>query len=147
RSKWGDEAARPYNMPSAAPPPEPMFSITSITAPLVACPRKSLTMIVKNEEKNLPDCLASVRDLFNELIVLDTGSTDRTREIAAQMGAKVFEFPWQDSFSAARNEAIRHATGEWIFWLDADDRLDEPNRPKLRRLFESLGNENAAFSM
>ncbi len=125
--------------------PEPLFAIeTAARAPL-GKPTKSLVMMVKNEEKNLGDCLAGVRDLFDEVIVIDTGSTDRTKEIATAMGAKVFDFPWVDSFAAARNEGLRHATGDWIFWLDADDRLDEPNRAKLKTLLDSLGFEPAAF--
>ena len=80
----------------------------------------TLCMIVKNEEANLPACLESVRGLFGEIIIVDTGSTDRTKEIALQHGAKVFDFPWVDSFSAARNECLRHATRQWIFWMDAD---------------------------
>ena len=76
-----------------------------------------------------------------------TSSTDCTREIALQRGAKVFYFPWIDSFSAARNACLEHATGEWIFWLDADDRLDEPTRDKLRRLFATLPAANVAYSM
>src|SRR6185369_12826459 len=82
--------------------------------------RVSLCMIVKNEEANLPPCLSSAADLVDEIIIADTGSTDRTREIAASFGARVVEFPWVDSFAAARNESVRHATGDWIFWLDAD---------------------------
>jgi glycosyltransferase involved in cell wall biosynthesis/Flp pilus assembly protein TadD len=107
----------------------------------------SLCMIVKNEEGNLLACLQSVADLVDEIIVVDTGSTDRTKEIAAAFGARVFAFPWVDSFAAARNESLRHAGGEWIFWLDADDRLDEDNRRKLRDLFAELKDENAAFVM
>jgi tetratricopeptide (TPR) repeat protein len=110
-------------------------------------PRVSLCLIVKNEEANLPACLGSAADLADEIIVVDTGSTDRTKEVAARFGARVFDFPWCDSFAAARNECLRHATGDWIFWLDADDRLDEDNRTKLRALFAGLGDENAAYSM
>ncbi len=102
-------------------------------------------MIVKNEEHNLPACLGSIRDLVDEMIVVDTGSTDRTREIAARFGARVHDFAWVDDFSAARNESKRLATGEWIFWLDADEHLDEENRQKLRVLFAGLKDENAAF--
>ncbi|MCS6850303.1 MAG: glycosyltransferase [Gemmataceae bacterium] len=109
--------------------------------------RVSLCMIVKNEEADLPGCLASAADLVDEIIVVDTGSTDRTKEIAASFGAKVYDFEWCDSFAAARNESIRHATGDWIFWLDADDRLDEPTREKLRRIFANLQDEIAAYMM
>src|SRR5439155_3568216 len=69
---------------------------------------------------------------------VDTGSTDGTRELAAKMGARVFEFPWVDDFAAGRNECIRHATGDFIFWMDADESIDISNREKLRLLFNSL---------
>src|SRR5438105_10083516 len=104
-------------------------------------------MIVKNEEANLPACLESVRDLFHEVIVVDTGSTDRTKEIAAGFGARVFDFPWVDNFAAARNAALEHATGDWIFWMDADDRLDEDNRGEMARLLSKLPAEMVAYSM
>ena len=110
-------------------------------------PPVSLCMIVKNEEANLPDCLGSAADLVSEIVVVDTGSTDRTKELAKGFGAKVPEFPWVDSFAAARNESVRHATQKWIFWLDADDRIDEANRAKLRDLFARLGDEKAAYMM
>jgi len=109
--------------------------------------RVSLCMIVKDEEANLPDCLASATDLVDEIIVVDTGSTDRTREIAAGFGARVFQFAWVDSFAAARNESLRHATGDYVFWMDADDRLDEENRDRLKTLFAGLTEENAAYVM
>ncbi len=83
----------------------------------------SLCMIVKDEETNLAECLAPIASLFHEIIVVDTGSTDGTRECARRAGAKVVDFPWSDSFAAARNESLRHAGGDWIFWLDADEQL------------------------
>lgn len=101
--------------------------------------RVSLCMIVRNEERNLSDCLKCVADLVDEIVVVDTGSTDRTRDIARELGAKVFDLPWADDFAAARNESLRHATGDWIFWMDADDRLDEPNRRRLAQLIATLG--------
>ena len=104
-------------------------------------------MIVKNEEANLPACLESVRDLFHEVIVVDTGSTDRTKEIAASFGARVFDFPWVDNFAAARNAALDHATGDWIFWMDADDRLDEVNRRKLSERLAGLPEEMLAYTV
>src|SRR6476646_6610535 len=110
-------------------------------------PHVSLCVIAKNEEANLPACLASAADLVDEIIVVDTGSTDRTREVAASWGAKVFEFPWVDNFAAARNECLRHATGDWIFWLDADDTIDEQNRELLRQLFAHLDQGLAAYMM
>ena len=94
----------------------------------------SLTMIVRNEEHNLPHCLESVRGLFDEIVVVDTGSTDRTKEIAAGFGANVVEFAWIDDFAAARNVALGNATGDYAFWLDADDVVEPPERIKLEEL-------------
>ena len=94
--------------------------------------RISLTMIVKNEAATLGRCLASVQDLVDEIIVVDTGSTDDTKDIARQHGARVFDLPWPDSFAAARNESLRHANGQWLLWLDADEYFDDANRDKLR---------------
>src|SRR5262249_28493259 len=110
-------------------------------------PKVSLCMIVKNEEGHLADCLNSVADLVGEIVVVDTGSTDRTKEVAAACGARVFDFAWVDSFAAARNESLRPASGAWILWLDADERLDEANRAKLRALLGRLGEENACYLM
>ncbi|HZU01895.1 MAG TPA: glycosyltransferase [Ktedonobacteraceae bacterium] len=107
----------------------------------------SLTMIVKNEAATLDHCLVSVRDIVDEVIVVDTGSTDNTKAIAQQHGARVFDLPWPDSFAVARNESIRHANGQWILWLDADEHFDDANRDRLRRLLGGLGEENAAYIM
>jgi glycosyltransferase involved in cell wall biosynthesis/predicted Zn-dependent protease/predicted O-methyltransferase YrrM len=124
----------------------PAAPIPRVTIPaVVGKPRVSLTMIVKNEERNLPECLTSVRDLVDEAVVVDTGSTDRTRDIAQSFGCVLGEFPWVDHFAAARNAALEKATGDYAFWMDADDRLDEDNRRKLKALFESLPSSNAAF--
>jgi tetratricopeptide (TPR) repeat protein len=86
-------------------------------------PKISLCTIVRDEEALLPRCLASVREVVDEIIVVDTGSTDRTIEIAQQFGAVVYPYPWQDDFAAARNESLRHAQGDWILVLDADETL------------------------
>lgn len=96
-------------------------------------PFLSLCMIVKNEEKNLPRCLDSVKDVVDEMIVVDTGSTDRTKEIALSYGAQVFDFEWIDDFSAARNYGLDRATGEWILVLDADEELEKKSEKNLRR--------------
>src|SRR5437899_7504934 len=98
----------------------------------------SLCLMVRNEEEKLAACLQSAADLVDETIVVDTGSTDGTRDLAANLGARVFEFPWVDDFAAGRNECIRHAKGDFIFWMDADERVDPSNREKLRALFDSL---------
>src|SRR5262249_38226503 len=137
--------ATPAPRPARERAPEPLtvLSDAPVAAPVVpplpavakGRPRVSLTMIVRNEEYHLPDCLASVRDLVDEAVVVDTGSTDRTREVAKSFGAILGEFPWVDDFAAARNAALDHATGDYAFWMDADDRLDEDNRHKLRALF------------
>ena len=98
----------------------------------------SLCMIVKNEEQHLPRCLASVSPLVDEIIIVDTGSTDRTKEIAAGFGAKIYDFPWCDDFSAARNFSFSKASMEYCMWLDADDVLEEPDGQAFLRLKETL---------
>src|SRR5262249_23051971 len=113
------------------------------TAVAAAAVKVSLCMIVRNEEANLPGCLESVADLVDEMVVVDTGSTDRPKGVACRYGARVFDFPWVDHFAAARNESLRHARGRWVFWLDADDRLDEENRARLRTLLAGIGDETA----
>jgi glycosyltransferase involved in cell wall biosynthesis/predicted O-methyltransferase YrrM len=105
----------------------------------------SLTMIVRDEEANLPACLASAAGLFDEIIVVDTGSTDRTAEIARSFGARVFDFIWVDDFAAARNAALARATGDYAFWLDADDRIEPAQRDRLRALFDGLRTDDAAY--
>lgn len=107
----------------------------------------SLCMIVRDEEANLPACLESVRDLVDEMVIVDTGSTDRTRAIAQSYGARVFDFAWNDNFADARNESLRHATGDWIFWLDADERLDPTNRELFRRLLAQLPDAGVVYLM
>jgi glycosyltransferase involved in cell wall biosynthesis len=106
--------------------------------------RVSLTMIVRNEEANLPNALESARGLFDEMVVVDTGSTDRTKEIAREFGAKVFDFAWIDDFAAARNAALSRATGDYAFWLDADDVLEAPQRKKLEDLLNGLRADDPA---
>ncbi len=91
-------------------------------------------MIVKDEEKHLPHCLRSVSGLGAEVIVVDTGSKDRTVDIARSFGAKIFHFPWTNNFSEARNVSLQHASRDWILWLDADDLLPESEHAKLRKL-------------
>ncbi|MEH2252673.1 tetratricopeptide repeat protein [Nostoc sp.] len=92
----------------------------------------SLCMIVKNEAATLPKCLNSVRKVVDEMVVLDTGSIDRTPNIAQQLGAKVHHFKWCNDFSAARNAALKYVTGDWILVLDADETLTPAIVPQLR---------------
>ncbi|MBI5106282.1 MAG: glycosyltransferase [Solirubrobacterales bacterium] len=92
----------------------------------------SLCMIVKDEEAMLPRCLAAVRDAVDELIVVDTGSTDRTVQIAEDFGARVLHHTWTGDFSAARNVSFDAATGDWFMFLDADEVLVEGDAGRLR---------------
>ena len=98
----------------------------------------SLCMIVKNEEDVLERCLKSVAGLVDEIIIVDTGSTDRTREIATHFTNQIFDFPWQDDFSAARNEAFSHASMDYCMWLDADDVFLEEDQKAFLNLKETL---------
>ena len=100
-------------------------------------PRLSVCMIVKNEERFLGQCLASVKDIADELIVIDTGSTDRTVEIAREHGAQVGYFEWCNDFAAARNASISPATGDWILFLDADEELSPAEKQNLPALVNS----------
>lgn len=84
----------------------------------------SLVMIVKNEENHVRKCLLSVKESVDELIVVDTGSTDQTKQIAVECGAKVYDFAWTDSFAEARNFALEQASGDWMLVLDADEYLE-----------------------
>ncbi len=98
----------------------------------------SLCMIVKNEENVLARCLDSIADLVDEIVIIDTGSTDKTKEIAAKYTSKVFDFTWIDDFAAARNFSFSKATKDYIYTADADEVLDETNRERFRQLKEVL---------
>lgn len=98
----------------------------------------SLCMIVKNEEKVLKRCLDSIADLMDEIIIVDTGSTDHTKEIAKKYTDKVYDFEWIDDFSAARNFSFSKATKDYIYVADADEVVDEENRQKFRDLKQVL---------
>lgn len=95
--------------------------------------RLSATLIVKDEELCLADCLRSIKDLVDEILVVDTGSRDSSREIAQTFGAQVRTYHWQDDFAAARNYALDQASGDWILYIDADERV----RPYDRRALEA----------
>lgn len=90
-------------------------------------------MIAKNEAHDIRDCLESVRDIVDEIILVDTGSTDDTVKIAKEYGAKITKLGWQDDFAAARNESLRHASGDWILYLDADEKLSPESKSELKR--------------
>ena len=98
----------------------------------------SLCMIVKNEEDILARCLDSLKGLMDEIIIVDTGSTDRTKEIAANYTDKIYDFSWCDDFAAARNFSFSKATKEYIYAPDADEVLDEINRRRFMMLKAAL---------
>lgn len=98
----------------------------------------SLCMIVKNEEAVIGRCLTSVQNIVDEVIIVDTGSTDRTKEICSQFTSKLHDFTWIDNFAAARNFAFSLATMDYILWLDADDVLLEADRKRFLTLKETL---------
>ncbi len=94
-------------------------------------------MIVKNEEASLPGCLNSVKDVVDEMVIVDTGSTDRTSEIAREFGARVYHFEWCNDFSAARNESLKYVQGDWVLVLDADEVLVPEIVPTLKQAIKS----------
>ena len=107
--------------------------------------RVSLCMIVRDEEQVLAECLESAKPHFDEIVVVDTGSIDKTKEIAGKYADRIVDFRWVDDFSAARNESLKHATGDWIFWMDADDTLPKETGEAIRRAAESAPDDVVAF--
>ena len=103
-------------------------------------------MIVKNEEGHLGQCLVPVNGILDEIIIVDTGSTDKTKEIAKKFGAKIFDFKWIDDFSAARNSAISHSTKDWILMVDADEVIEKEDLEKIKNLIENPG-DFAGFAL
>lgn len=95
-------------------------------------------MIVKNEEKVLRRCLDSIADLVDEIIIVDTGSTDTTKSIALEYTDKVYDFEWVDDFSAARNYSFSFATKDYIYTADADEVIDETNRERFKLLKQAM---------
>lgn len=98
----------------------------------------SVCMIVKNEERMLKRCLDSIADLMDEIIIVDTGSSDRTKQIAEKYTDRIYDFTWVGDFSKARNFAFEKATCDYIYSADADEFLDEENREKLKQLKETI---------
>ena len=98
----------------------------------------SLCMIVRNEQEVLARCLESVQGAADEIIIVDTGSTDATEEIARRYTERVYFFPWQENFSAARNFSFSKAQKEYCMWMDADDVLEQEDREALIRLKAQL---------
>lgn len=105
----------------------------------------SLCMIVKNEEKYLSQCLNSIKDVVDEIVIVDTGSTDKTVEIAESLGAKVYHFQWTQSFSEARNVSLKYATKDWILILDADDMFCNEDKDRFIEFKNSTLDENSLY--
>jgi glycosyltransferase involved in cell wall biosynthesis len=106
----------------------------------------SLCLIVKDEEKYLARCLQSAKTIVDEMIVVDTGSSDRTKELATIFGAKVFDFAWENDFSLARNDSLSKASGDWILVLDADEMISEKDHHFLCNLRQKKNGHPRAFS-
>ena len=106
----------------------------------------SICMIVKDEEAFLVNCLHSVTPIADEIIIVDTGSTDRTREIAIIFGARVYDFKWNQDFSAARNYALSKANGDWIFVVDADEVISQHDHHAFRKLVRKSAERPRAWS-
>ena len=104
-------------------------------------PTISLCMIVKDEESTLGRCLDSVKDLVDEIIIVDTGSVDKTKEIARTYTDKIYDFTWIDNFAAARNFSFEKASMDYILWLDADDVISESERKKFEKFKELFPEE------
>ena len=100
-------------------------------------PALSACLIVKNEAAMLKRTLGSLKNQADEIIVVDTGSSDDTIAAAKEFGAKVYEFPWTNDFAAARNESLQHATGDWIIWIDADEFMPEEELRKLKEVINT----------
>ena len=98
----------------------------------------TLSMIVKNEEKYLRDCLTSVFGTVDDIVIVDTGSTDNTIDIAKEFGARIFHFPWINDFAAARNFALDQTDKGWILYLDADERLSPSSVKEFKKITSSF---------
>ena len=107
----------------------------------------SVCMIVKNEEKNLPRCLESIKNLADEIIVVDTGSDDNSVEIAKSYGAKIGCFKWNNNFSDARNASLNMATKDWIFFLDADEEISKEEGIRLKNTINTTNLEPFHFRL
>jgi tetratricopeptide (TPR) repeat protein len=101
----------------------------------------SVCLIVKDEEKWIAECVSHLKPLAEQIVVGDTGSTDRTIELAKHAGAEVFEMPWEDDFAKARNATIERAREPWIFSFDADERISAIDIPKFRKTIEDLNSQ------
>jgi len=109
--------------------------------------RLTLCMIVKNEEAMLGDCLRSIDNIADQIVIVDTGSSDKTLEIAAKYDSEIFHFPWTGNFAEARNESIKYATSNWILWLDADERLNPTSIKELQKIIDKKPNQPEIYKI
>ncbi len=107
----------------------------------------SVCMIVRNEQSYMGPCLHSIKKIADEIVVMDTGSTDRTSDLASVFGACVHNFRWQDDFSAARNAGLQKAGGDWILVIDADEIIAPEDMPRLKNLICEHKNRPTAFTL
>src|SRR5574343_299448 len=105
----------------------------------------SACLMVKNEEENLPRCLNSIKDVVDEIIIVDTGSTDSTIEIAKEYTDKIYIHPWENNFSKHRNQSISYATGDWILIIDADEELIIHPKSSVKQFKEFLEHMETDF--
>ncbi len=110
-------------------------------------PTVSLCMIVKDEEMHIARCLDSIAELVDEIIIVDTGSSDRTVEIVSDYTSKIFSYPWKDDFSDARNFSFSKASMDYCMWMDADDILEETQKEKFLQLKRTLAPETDMVMM
>mgnify|MGYP003999777785 CR=1 FL=1 len=108
-------------------------------------PTLSVCMIVKNEEKHLKNALTSIKNLADEIIIVDTGSTDNTKEIASTFTQKIYDYAWNDNFAEARNFSLHHATSDWILVLDADETLSKVDNQRITSLIKEAPKEISGF--
>ena len=118
-----------------------------ILAESLSRPRLSVAMIVHDEQEVLAESIESVGKIADEIVVLDTGSLDRTPELAAELGATVYRAHWEGDFSAARNHCLRFVTGSWVLWLDAGERIPAQQAAELRRFLDERANSAFAYSV
>ena len=109
-------------------------------------PRLSVAMIVRDEQDVLAQSIECVRGVADEIVVLDTGSIDRTPLLAAELGAAVHRQPWENDFSAARNLCLRHVSGNWVLWLDAGEQIAPDDTARLRAFLDREAKATFAYS-
>ncbi len=114
---------------------------------MVGRPRISLAMIVRDEAHQIKECLSPWIPVVDEIVVVDTGSKDDTAKIASSLGAKVIYAEWRDSFAEARNVSLENASGDWILWMDADDRIDSGQLDNFCNLMGRFPDAQSAYTM